>query len=175
VLEVAAGYFGSAPILSSICLFWSVINDSVVSSQKWHVDGEDTRQLKLFVNSWDLADENGPLTFYPASTTNTILDKAARSTRLNAAEANFDDDFIDAGTSRQPPIKVVGEAGAGVFIDTSRCIHFGSRRNSKERLMLMVQYAPYNLARESTVALGSTDWIPHDPADPLQRLALQHS
>jgi hypothetical protein len=175
VLEVAAGYFGSAPILSSICLFWSMINDSVVSSQKWHIDGEDTRQLKLFVNSWDLADEHGPLTFFPASTTTSILDKAARSTRLNAAEANFDDDFIDASTSRQAPIKVVGEAGAGVFIDTSRCIHFGSRRNSKERLMLMVQYAPYNLARESTVALGSTDWIPHDPTDPLQRLALQHS
>jgi hypothetical protein len=173
VLEVAAGYFGSAPILSSICLFWSVINDSVVSSQKWHVDGEDTRQLKLFVNSWDLADEHGPLTFFPASTTDAILNTAKRETRLNAGDMNFDDDFIDGGSHGKSPIKVVGEAGAGVFIDTSRCVHFGSRRNTKERLMLMVQYAPYNLARESSVLLGSTEWIPHDRNDPLQRMALR--
>jgi len=33
-----------------------------------------------------------------------------------------------------------GKAGAAIVIDTSRCFHFGRRQQSKERLMLMIQY-----------------------------------
>ena len=172
VLEVAAGYFGSAPILSTVCLLWSVKSDTTVSSQKYHFDGEDVRQLKLFLNVWDLEDAHGPLTFFPASTSKDILQGAEREQRLNAGATTFDDAFVVAGSNNRAPLQVLGEAGTGVFLDTSRCIHYGSRHNSKERLMLMIQYAPYNLARESAVDLGSTDWIPYQRNDELQRLAL---
>jgi hypothetical protein len=171
-LEVAAGYFGSAAVLSSICLFWSVKNETVISSQKFHFDGEDVRQLKLFLNVWDHDDAHGPLTFFPASTSADILRKAEREKQLNVGVVVFEDPFVTSGSNGQPPVRVVGEAGSGVFLDTSRCIHYGSRCNSEERLMLMIQYAPYNMARESSVDLGSTDWIPLERSDELQRLAL---
>jgi hypothetical protein len=173
VLEIAAGYFGSAPVLSSICLFWSVPTETIISSQKYHVDGEDVRQLKLFLNVWDHEDAHGPLTFYPSSTTTAILRHARLSQRLEAGNIMFDDDFVRSGSQGLQPLRVVGEAGAGVFLDTSRCMHFGSRHLTKERLMLMVQYAPYNLARESAIDLGSTDWIQYNKSDELQHLALQ--
>jgi hypothetical protein len=172
VLEVAAGYFGSAPVLSTICLLWSVKTETAISSQRYHLDGEDVRQLKLFINVWDHDDANGPLTFLSAATSRDILRNADRTTRLNAGNSVFEDDFVTCGANGRPPIRVVGEAGGGVFLDTSRCIHYGSRRNTKERLMLMIQYTPYNQARESALDLGSADWLSVEPANELQRLAV---
>jgi hypothetical protein len=172
VLEAATGYFGSAPILCSIGLLWSVTNDSVISSQKFHLDGEDVSQLKLFLNVWDLDNEHGPLTFYPASSTERILQNADRNVRLNAGIVGFEDSFVLPASDGRQPIRLVGPAGTGVFVDTSRCMHFGSRKNSRERLMLMVQFARSNLARESAVELGSTDWIAPEQNGELQRFAL---
>jgi hypothetical protein len=172
VLEAAAGYLGSASMLCTIGLLWSVKNDTVVSSQKFHLDGEDATQLKLFLNVWDLDDAHGPLTFYPASSTERILQNADRNVRLNAGIVGFEDSFVLPASDGRQPIRLVGSAGTGVFVDTSRCMHFGSRGNSKERLMLMVQFARSNLARESSVELGSTDWIAPEQNGELQRFAL---
>jgi hypothetical protein len=172
VLETVATYFGSAPVLSALCLFWSIKTDTCISSQRYHVDGEDIRQLKLFLNVWEHTDDNGPLTFYSASATDRMLRKAEREQHLNLGNITFEDSFVESGAGEKP-VACVGEAGSGVFIDTSRCMHYGSRGNRKERLMLMVQYAPYNFAREAHIDLGSTDWIPYDSRDELQRLALQ--
>jgi hypothetical protein len=173
VIDVAASYFRSAPVLSSICLFWSVKNDTNISSQQFHIDGEDLTQLKLFLNVWDVDDETGPLTFLSARSTSEVLRHASKEIRLNAGESRFDDELVDSASRTQAPIAVKGPAGAGVFLDTSRCLHFGSRGNTKERLVLMIKYAPYNLARESATAIRSTDWIKLRDADDLQRLALK--
>jgi hypothetical protein len=173
VLEVTASYFRSAPILSALCLFWSVKTETVISSQRYHVDGEDIRQLKLFLNVWEHTDENGPLTFYSAAATDAMMRNAKKDQKLDAGNITFEDSFVETGAKGHAPVSVVGEAGTGVFFDSSRCMHYGSRGNRKERLMLMVQYAPHNFAREANIDLGSTDWIPFDASDELQRLALQ--
>jgi hypothetical protein len=173
VIEAAVGYFGTVPILCSMALFWSVKNETTISSQRYHLDGEDVRQLKLFLNVWDLDDEHGPLTFFPASVTSDIMRHADRNGRLNAGTKSFEDSFVVPSSSGHQPIRLVGKAGTGAFVDTSRCMHYGSRGNSKDRLMLIVQFAPYNLARESAIDLGSTDWLPLGPREHLQRLVLQ--
>lgn len=177
VLEVASSYFGTAPVLSCIALLWSVPTDTaetIISSQHYHLDGEDVRQLKLFLNVWKHDDANGPLTYFPASTSARILQSVDRGTKLNAGSTKFDDSQVLSGSSGQHPVRVVGDSGSGVFLDTSRCIHFGSRHNSKERLMLMLQYGPYNMARESAIPLGPTGWFPVEGADKLQRSALRN-
>ena len=173
VLEAATGYFGTVPILCSVALFWSVKNDTTVSSQRFHFDGEDVRQLKLFLNVWDLDDEHGPVTFFPAPATRKIMRHAGRNGRLNAGTSAFDDSFVMATSNGHEPIRLVGKAGTGAFVDTSRCMHYGSRGNSKDRLMLILQFAPYNLAREFTIDLGSIDWLTLEQRENLQSLALQ--
>lgn len=172
VLEAAVGYFGTVPILSTICMFWSAKNDTRISSQQFHVDGEDVTQLKLFLNVWDVGDENGPLTFFPAAPTSSILKAASRQKRLNAGNEAFDDELVFSGSQGCEPVRVTGPAGSGVFLDTSRCIHFGSRGNTQERLILMLKYVPFNSARESSNTIESTDWIATDGDDDLQRLVL---
>jgi hypothetical protein len=43
---------------------------------------------------------------------------------------------------------VQGPAGTALFIDTYKCLHFGSRHNTKTRLLLEVLYQS-RLAQES--------------------------
>ena len=34
----------------------------------------------------------------------------------------------------------IGKAGAGLMVDTGRCLHYGSRQNKIDRLLLMISY-----------------------------------
>jgi hypothetical protein len=172
VLEAVAGYFGSAPILTSICLFWSPPNDTAVSSQRFHIDGVNDRQLKLFINVWEHDERHGPLTFYPASVTEKIVAKASPRQRRMRGDMTWTDEFIYEAAADAKTVRVTGEPGSGVFVDTSRCLHFGSRGNTHDRLMLMIQYAPHNYARETFIPLGRADWIRFDGTNTLQRMAL---
>lgn len=172
VLEAVAGYFGSAPILTSICLFWSRPNNTAVSSQQFHIDGVNDRQLKLFLNIWEHDERHGPLTFCPASVTEKIVAKAPPHKRRMRGDTKWADEFIYEAATDAKIVRVTGAPGSGVFVDTSRCLHYGSRGNTHDRLMLMIQYAPHNYARETFLPLGRADWIRLDKTNTLQRMAL---
>jgi hypothetical protein len=172
VIEAAAGYFETAPVLYSIVLFWTPPNDTILSSQRYHLDGEDLSQLKLFVNVKEVGPANGPLSFLSAPVTKEVLDSLSRHRRLNAATETFDDDLVSQGTKGQGPIAAIGPAGSGVFVDTSRCLHYGSRKNTEGRCVLMIKYGLSNMARESNSEMADTSWINLERTDELQKLAL---
>jgi hypothetical protein len=172
ILEIVADYFKSAPILCWICLYLSPVNNTEKSSQKFHLDTEDTTQLKLFLNVRDHPNEDfGPFTFYPAIITENIL---RSSGRLYNPRGAFDDHAAFSASGGQQPLQLTGPPGSGAFVDTSRCLHFGSRGNRKERLMLMVQYAPHNLALNPGAISGLADRVPWAKSNPLQWFAVHH-
>lgn len=173
LLEAATSYFGSAPVLSAISLFLTTKNSSQISSQLFHLDGEDVTQLKLFVNVWDTGEQQGPFTTLTAARTSELLGQVDRKKRLNRGDMSFDDDFVLSGTGEDQIVRFTGKAGSGGFVDTSRCLHYGSRGNAKERLVLMIKYTPFNSARESATSFRSSDWVPAGEYDDLQRLALR--
>jgi hypothetical protein len=159
-------------LIATMCMFWSAKNDSLISSQRYHLDGEDVTQLKLFLNVWDVDEESGPLTFFPAAPTRAILNVAGRQKNVKTGDVTFEDEVVLAGAGGEPPVQVMGVAGSGVLLDTSRCIHYGSRGNRRERLILMLKYVPCNFARESNSSIGATDWLATEQDDALQRLVL---
>ena len=134
MIDTASRYLGRVPRLSTVRLWWTPPNDSIARSQVWHVDPEDKRQLKIFLNIFDITEDQGPFTFYPASRSRPILDAAG------IRERHFDDAAVtDAGA----PIVLTAPAGGGAFVDTSRCLHFGSRGNRRDRVVLMAQYTDF--------------------------------
>ena len=46
--------------------------------------------------------------------------------------------------SQSEIIALTGNSGSGAFIDTSKCLHFGSRNNTKDRVVLMTQFLKTN-------------------------------
>ena len=140
LINTAIRYMGRVPILSEVQLLWSPVNETLVKSQKYHFDTEDDRQLKIFVNIEDVTDESGPFTLISSGLSKKIKTltgySGGRRTRLA-------DELAEANAGANDQVRVTGLAGAGVVCDTSRCLHFGSRGNKRERLVLLIQFMDF--------------------------------
>ena len=119
--------------LHSIGLFLSKKNDLMEGSQIFHIDGDASRQVKIFLNIWPVDESNGPFTFFPADRTGPLSQNAGLLKSLSQ------DDVAKLSKSAGP-IKAVSAAGGGIICDTSRCLHQGSRCRENDRLVLIVQY-----------------------------------
>ncbi len=138
VVDPATLYFGAVPVLSSASLWFTPPNDTVEKSQLFHRDGEDTRQLKFFFNVREVTDETGPFTLLPAD----LSAEVKRSLGYNTGRLG-DDDVVAAAGGEGALIKVMGPAGSGAAVDTSRCLHYGSRGNTVGRLLIMFQFTSF--------------------------------
>jgi hypothetical protein len=166
ILDVATRYLGAVPLLAGANLWWSPPNDSAASSQLFHTDNEDWRQLKVFVNVFDTFDEHGPFTLLPADVSESVCH------RNRYATGRLSDEQVFSSAKSDDAVSLVGPSGSGGFVDTSRCLHFGSRGNSADRLVLAFQFLRFDSPTESSAPLR----IPAEPAglhaDPIQKLAL---
>jgi len=158
-LALATGYLGGIPRLASVMLWWTTENHETKASQLYHRDTEDGRQLKIFINLTDVSRENGPLTFFPASVSRSVV-KA-----LHHKTGRLQDSDVQLYAPLEKSVSITGGPAIGMAVDTSNCLHHGSRTRSGERLMLMIQFVPFNVQRESTttVPLLDTNRYTHDP------------
>lgn len=135
VLRLIGRYLGGLPILYRINLLDSA-NDEVQpdSSQFFHLDPEDFRQLKIFLLAEDVDEDAGPLHLLSAAASDEVrLAFGHRHGRLGDAE-------VMARTSPAALIRCTGPAGTLAIGDTSRCFHFGSRPGRRRRWVVMIQY-----------------------------------
>lgn len=142
LVEALSQYLGTVPVLASVRLWWSPPNDSVVSSQLFHIDQVDFHQAKLFLNIEPVDQDAGPVTFIPADLTRA----AVKALRYKGGRVQ-DDDIYNV-VEPEKTVYAVGPAGHGIIVDTSACFHYGSRQNKKSRLVLMIQYCPYHMVIE---------------------------
>jgi hypothetical protein len=167
ILDLAAEYLGAVPLISGVRLLWTPPNDTVVDSQLYHRDAEDARQVKLFVNLQETTPEHGPFTFLPADVSARIRDQ------LGYKRGRISDQDIEGKLEGAAPIVLTGPAGSGAFVDTSRCLHFGSRGNTRGRLILQIQLtsllAPKARQPNWAKVVGRMASV---TLDPVQRVAL---
>jgi hypothetical protein len=132
--RIAADYLGEVPVIGSFTLMATAVNTLLESSQLFHVDGEDFRQLKLFMLVNEVDADAGPLSFLPAEASARV------ARRLGYDHGRLKDDQVFAHARADEVVALMGPPGTTLFIDNSRCLHFGSRSRSKTRLMLEIQY-----------------------------------
>jgi len=150
VLSVVARYFGRMPILSEIALLWTPVNSSQIKSQEYHLDTEDYRQLKLFIYISDVTSDCGPITLIPAARSAEV----GRATGyVGGRRRRLKDAAVERTGADKDAIRMIGPASGGIFMDTSRCLHYGSRGNRGERLVLLIQFMDYYAPK-----LEPTDW-----------------
>lgn len=158
ILDTAAAYLGSAPLLHDARLMWSPPNETAERSQRYHCDSVDRTQVKIFINIFDTDESCGPLTFIPATASEAVRNRIGY-----AMGAKLDDDLFDGSDA----VRLIGPPGSGGMVDTSRCFHYGSRGNLRDRLVLMFHFVRYGAPKARPVA-----WRPMDGLDRIQRLAL---
>ncbi len=134
----ATSYLQQVPKLVAMTVWLSPPNNTAVRSQLYHYDHKDTRQAKIFINLNDVTAECGPLHFIPATSCLKVEEKVGYS------QGRYSDEEVYSAVSESEAIATVGKAGSGYLVDTARCLHYGSRGNLRERLVLMVNYARAN-------------------------------
>lgn len=134
LVDLAARYFGRIPVLTAVSLWWSPPNESMQQSQLFHCDGEDARQLKFFFNVSDVTVEQGPFTLLPGEVSDRI-----RAAKGIVARKVSDEEITEFGALDER-LTLTGKAGEGACVDTCRCLHYGSRGNSKSRVVLMLRF-----------------------------------
>lgn len=145
VLGIVTKYLGAVPYLSRIDLVYSQPReaDGNIASQLFHVDPEGLTQVKFFIYLFDVDDPQGPFTFIPADDSDRIL-QAVRAYRRRTGKpqvGRYPDEEVAAAGASHETVEVKGPRGSGVAVDTSRCLHLGSRvKPGAFRLCLYLQY-----------------------------------
>jgi hypothetical protein len=166
ILDAATLYLGAVPVLAGAALWWTPENETAERSQLFHFDGEDERQVKLLINIFETRTENGPFTLIPADRSAPLCSAAAMRRRI-------EDDEVDSRCGGlENAVSFEGPAGFAGFVDTSRCLHYGSRHTRSDRLVLMIQFLRFDCPTESTFEFEVPPDLPGLDPDPIQKLAL---
>jgi hypothetical protein len=173
VMGVAARYLGTIPYLNRVDLLYSVARpgDEKVASQLFHVDPEGLTQVKYFINVFDVHDAQGPFTFIPADETSRVIREVGelRERQGKQHAGRYLDDEIEAVHATDAIVRVKGSQGSAVAVDTSRCLHLGSRvQPGAFRLCLYLQYC-------TTRERGNVFDVERYRHDTIRFLAVRHS
>jgi hypothetical protein len=144
LLEAAAGYLGTVPRLFYIDLWVTRPNLETrhYNSQLYHLDQPDNGIVSLFLNVFDVAPENGPFTFLPADVSRRVRKATRYDRRSILGDGRLDDAEVFRHCRHEDEVAFVGPAGSGGFVDTSVCLHAGSRCQAGERVVLVIRYMP---------------------------------
>jgi hypothetical protein len=172
-LGIATSYLGTVPYLNRIDMLYSTPreDDELIKSQLFHVDPEGLTQVKFFINVFDVGEPEGPFTFIPADASTRILRDIRRVRRERGLPhvGRYTDDEVAAVGGSEAIVSLKGPRGSGVSIDTSRCLHLGSRvAPGAFRLVFYVQYC-------TTVENGNAFDLERYRQRPVQSLAIERS
>jgi hypothetical protein len=139
IVASAAQYLGMVPILQyANVMYSSHAAAEPAKSQLYHCDSDEAEQVKIFILCETVTPDTGPLTFVPAVQSQIVRDRVQYKykTRLT------DDAVRGAAEGPLQETPLVGPPGTAAFLDTSRCLHYGSRfrDQSARRLVVMLQY-----------------------------------
>ena len=142
LIEIVSRYLNCIPLLTNLSLWYSP-NDKFYenSSQEYHLDHEDYRQVKgfLFINDVDL--ESGPLNIINVLQSNQIQNLI--NYKLTKSKKRVDDLTIKNLKKNHLDINeniMIGNSGDLLLCDTSSCFHLGSRLGNKPRFILAFQF-----------------------------------
>ena len=139
IVATVSRYLGMVPILQFAGIYFSSESGEGLSkSQLYHCDSDDLEQVKVWVLCDDVTPESGPLTLLPAVESDRV-----RQTIGYRYDMELNDDQVSQILgARNASRQFLGPAGTVGFLDTSRCLHFGSRFTdpTMTRLIVMLQY-----------------------------------
>lgn len=155
VLDAVTAYFGYLPLLRRVGIYISTPQalDSPAYSQLFHYDHGDYKQLKFFFNIYDIDESKGPFTLLPAPVSRHVCSKLKSAVKRKLIQQPEVGRYTDADVFKfckeEDLVKSIGAAGSGIAVDTSRCLHYGSRIQQGERLCFFMHFVGYHYTASS--------------------------
>ncbi len=148
VLAVVSEYLQSIPALSTTLpsgirfvesnAAFDDRPDEPHDSQLFHVDYYSLPNVYMLVLLRDTTSENGPWCFLPKSVSQKAA--AALGNWKRGKGYRFTDKQVYAVADRSELIEFSAPRGTVLFIESSGCLHYGSRNSTKPRFQLMYGY-----------------------------------
>lgn len=149
VLTIVSKYLGFIPMLSRTMPPGLRLTESSSKydpgaggpyreSQLYHLDHHDTPLVYVIVLLRDVTMESGPFTFLPAS----VSERAAKALnyRNRSAAYRITDEQMYSVVDEKETIPFKGAKGDVLFLDSSRCFHYGSRDCAIPRYQMMYAF-----------------------------------
>ena len=149
MVDILSDYFGAVPCLDNVDIWVTRPNLESAggfSSQLFHLDKPERSYVTAFVNLFDVAPENGPLAYLPAAETATVRRRTRYDRLYYLSHGRLDDEEVFRVVDPAALVTLDGPAGAGAFVDTSTCLHSGSRCEAGERVLMVLTYMPAHKA-----------------------------
>lgn len=135
-------------------------------SQVFHIDPYDHPMVYVIVLVRDCTLESGPFTFLPASASSRAAAELDYWSR--GRPYRLSDDEVYSAASPGETIRLVHPRGTVLFVDTSRCFHYGARDGEQPRFQVMYGFTSVCRTDFSETYMPSPSY-PVDPGDPLLR------
>jgi hypothetical protein len=142
LIDAAASYLKTVPILTDVQIWWTPKNELFQGSQMLHIDQIDPMQFKVLVNLSEVEAGAGPFCFF-----DRLQSQIIKRNVLNAY-VSLTDEEVSQHADMSQLISLEGPPGSAVVINSSQCYHFGGRSRQSDRLLLMIQFAPYHCIKE---------------------------
>ena len=130
-VTIAAKYLGTLPILDSFQIWFSPnIDDELIGSKLMHRDGEDFKQLKIFIPIEEVTLENGPLHVINKEESERIYQGHIDKKLTKRRNQKIDDKHI---VNFNPKIhKVLMKEDQCSIVDTCSCYHFEAENHQNQ-------------------------------------------
>ena len=146
LLKIVSKYLGFVPMLSTTMPPGLRLTESSSEfdpgaggpyreSQLYHLDHHDSPLVYVIVLLRDVTMQSGPFTFLPAA----VSDRAAKALSYRARKAPYriTDEQMYSVVDEKEAIPFQGSKGSVLFLDSSRCFHYGSRDCTIPRYQMM--------------------------------------
>jgi hypothetical protein len=141
LIPIISKYLGTLPILQSAEFWYSpnIFNDTM-RSQNWHIDGEDFKQVKIWLPIENVKKNSGPLHVIDIEETKRIFKLLNKNKIYKKRNIKIQDDQINKHLDREKLKVLTMDTDEIVFVDTCNCFHYGSRKDENPRKLLHLHF-----------------------------------
>jgi hypothetical protein len=171
MLAMVSDHLGMVPRLLHLDVWLSPPMPNMVGSHRYHLDKPDGEILSVFININDVGPKEGPFTFLPADVSKEVCRKTRYDLIYYRGGKRLEDADVEQAAGSATPVQLKGPSGTGGIVNTSRCLHLGSRC-TEPRIVLAIKYALAHKVMPSYAAMFAGH--PYG-GDPLRSLVLEGS
>ncbi|HXX40972.1 MAG TPA: hypothetical protein VEI58_01755 [Chthoniobacterales bacterium] len=149
VLRTVSEYLGFIPMLSttmppglrlteSSMKYDEHVQEGYRESQLYHLDHHDSPLVYVIVLLRDVTSDSGPFTFLPAS----VSERAGKTLdyRGRGTPYRISDQQMYSVVKKKEAVEFMHPKGSVLFLDSSRCFHYGSRDCAVPRYQMMYAF-----------------------------------
>lgn len=145
VLAAVTDYMGTLPKLHSVQCWWTHgSHKDHKSSQRFHLDRNDLKQVRFLINITDVGPNDGAFSFLPADVTAEVLSYTG-----GGYPGPLADEQVFGICDQSKLVAYEAPKGSMAVVDTARCLHFGSRSTGGQRLLLTFCFTTHHASQEA--------------------------